>query len=320
MENFKDLLKNIIKLSIRGFGEFQENKMSVYSGYATLFIVTAMIPFIILIISIVNLIPGYSAEDAVDILLQFLPDLESVRGLAVSVMNDIRNQSGGLVTSAATVTTLWAASKGVMAIQKGLNQLDSEDKTDTDTEEEESIVAAAAKGRIYVKGILKRLFFTLMLIILIPALLVFEMLKDAIAGIIQSVVQRTEAGVLHSTLEKIDSFFDISSLLVFLLAFLVIVVTFAYLPAKRRTLKSQFPGAFLATLCWFVFTDLFSVFINLFYHSSYLYGVLAAIFLLLMWLRYVVMILFAGSVLNHILEEDRKTAPIQDPDCEPARL
>ncbi len=315
MGKFKNLIRQSIKLSIRGFGEFQDYKMSVYSGYATLFIVTGMIPFIILIIAAVNLIPGYTTADAVDILLQFLPDLEAIRDLVTSLINDIKTQSGGLVTSVATVTTLWSASKGVMAIQKGLNQLDSEDESSTS--EDESIEIAAKKGRIYVRGIFKRLFFTLMLIILIPAMFVFEMLNDAIADIIQSVVKKVNANVLQSTLASIDSFFDISSFLVILLAFLVIISIFAYLPAKRRTLRSQLPGALVTSLCWFVFTELFSVFIRLFYHSSYLYGVLAAIFLLLMWLRYMVMILFAGSVLNHLIEDDRERAATQDPDYEP---
>ena len=42
-----------------------------------------------------------------------------------------------------------------------------------------------------------------------------------------------------------------------------------------------------------------------FYHASSVYGSLASLFLLLLWLRFVVMILFAGGALNHALEEER---------------
>ena len=127
MDKVKNLFSKLKDLILRGYGMFQDNKMSVYSGYATLFIVTAVFPCIILIISIVNLIPGYSAKDVADILFQVLPDLGSIKDLVVSLMMDIKDESGGLLASAAAVTTLWAASKGVMAIQKGLNQLDSEE-------------------------------------------------------------------------------------------------------------------------------------------------------------------------------------------------
>ena len=113
MDRLKSLFSRLKEIVLRGYTLFQDNKMSVYSGYATLFIVTAVFPCIILIISIVNLIPGYSAEDVTDVLFQILPDLGSIKDLVVSLMLDIKDESGGLLASAAAVTTLWAASKGV---------------------------------------------------------------------------------------------------------------------------------------------------------------------------------------------------------------
>ena len=91
-----------------------------------------------------------------------------------------------------------------------------------------------------------------------------------------------------------------------LFALLVILQIYAVLPDTRRTLKSQLPGALLSVVCWFVFTKLFSSFIPRFYKASSLYGSLASLFLLLLWLRFVVMILFAGAVLNRILEEEQQ--------------
>ena len=128
MDQLKDRLKNLFshlkQLALRGFEIFKENNMSVFSGYAALFIVTSVFPFIILIISIVNRLPGYSADDVADILFQILPDLGAIKDLIVSLIENLQSQSGGLLASAAAVTTLGSASKGVAAIQKGLNQLD----------------------------------------------------------------------------------------------------------------------------------------------------------------------------------------------------
>ena len=294
MDRFKNLLSRLKDIILRGFAMFQDNNMSVYSGYATLFIVTAVFPCIILIISIVNLIPGYSAKDVADILFQLLPDLGSIEDFVVSLMLDIKDQSGGLLASAAAVTTLWAASKGVMAIQKGLNQLDSED---VDSEAKDEVEAETKedkkrglleKGIAIAKPILKRL------------------LGDSLASTICSAVKKANPDVLNSTLENIDSFFHISSLVVILLALLVIMIIFAKLPAKGRTLKSQLPGALATGICWFLFTELFAFFIPRFYHASNLYGSLASLFLVLLWLRFIVMILFGGGVLNRTLEERRQ--------------
>ena len=282
------------KLIPRGIKTFQDNNMTVYSGYATLFIVTALFPFMILILSIVNLLPDFSTQDVVNIIYQILPDLEPVEHLVVALVTDLKDQSGGLLASAAAITTLWSASKGVFAIQKGLNQLDIREKGNETTEE---------KGKGFIKNILKRLLFTLMLIILIPVMLFFEMLRDSLADIICA-ARDIDPKELESTREHINSIFHLSTLGVVLLSFLVILIFYAALPAKRRTLKSQLPGALFTSVCWVAFTELFSFFIPKFYRSSSVYGSLAAVFLVLLWLRIVVMILFAGGVVNHTLEEN----------------
>lgn len=371
MDRVKALLSRLKDLAIRGFAIFQANKMSVYSGYATLFIVTAIFPCLILIISIVNLLPGYSTKDVADIFFQILPDLGPIREFVESMMTNLKSQSGGLLASAAAVTTLWSASKGVSAVQKGLNQLDEDpvmtpapdaelaansasdeepgaesgedsvaaltaaldeelaadlgeepgEAEDEDPDEDPSDDADAedkaakkeklsgliGKGMVLAKATLKRLLFTLMIIILIPALLVFEMLGDSIAGLICSSIEKLDIKGLNSLMPYVDSIFNVTALVVIAFALLVILEIFAHLPDKRRTLKSQLPGAILTGVCWLAFTELFSFFIPRFYHASSLYGSLASLFLLLLWLRFVVMILFGGGVLNRTLEE-RKLA------------
>lgn len=277
MERTKELFLRIKELAIPGYRMFQDNRITVYSGYTTLYIVTAIIPFIILIISIVNLLPGYSAEDFANLLLQILPDLEPIRKLVEALVTELKNQTDGLLASAAAVSALWAASKGVMAIQNGLIQLDSgADKSRIDEGKSGAIVST---GIDYAVRVVKRLIFTVVLILLIPAMMVIEVLGDSFAGIIGSV-------------------------LIILTAFLVILQVYARLPTIRRTLRSQIPGAAAAVVCWWVFTELFSFFISGSYRYSTLYGALAAVFLLLLWLRYMIMILFAGGILNRVLESE----------------
>lgn len=306
MNRLKNLLPRLKTLLLQGIDIFQKNNMTVYSGNATLFIVTAIFPFIMLIISIVNLLPGYSTKDVADILFHILPDLDPIKELVESMITTLRNQSGGLLASAAAVTTLWSASKGVFAIQQGLDQLDQEEEDSDPTEEEKEQLKK--KGKSVVRSILKRLIFTLMLVVLIPALLVFEMLGDSILGAIYSAFEKLGSDKLTATLSRIDSFFQTSSLLVILFAVLVILQFYAKLPEKHRTLKSQLPGALLTGVGWLVFTKLFSFFIPRFYRASSLYGSLASLFLVLMWLRFVVMILFAGGVVNRALEEEQPKA------------
>ena len=307
MDRIKDLISRFKnsrfgKLILNGIKLFGENDMSVFAGYSTLFIVTSFFPFVVLIIAIVNLLPGYSAKDVGDIMFQILPDMGAIKGLISSMITDVKDQSGGLLASAAALTTLWSASKGVSAIQKGLDQLDSDEMDETANIEEPGLKEKAKSAAL---RILKRLLFTLMLIILIPALLVFEMLGDSVARFICNALDKLHLEGLNDMTSDINSFFFISSLVVILFALLVILAIFAILPEKRRTLKSQLPGAILTGVCWLLFTKLFSIFIPKFFNAS-LYGSLASLFLMLLWLWCVVMILFAGGILNHALEDERQ--------------
>ena len=262
---------------------FAENKMTVYSGNATLFIITAAFPFIMLIISIVNMLPGYSPKDVTDIFFKILPDLDSLKELITAMVVNLKNQSGGLLASAAALTTLWSASAGVAAIQTGLNGLEG---------------SQPGKGMI---NIIKRLLFTLALILLIPALLIFEVLGESIKDIITGIMEKLG---LESIELRLSSILNFGNLVIILTAFLVILLLYAYLPVKRHTLKSQIPGTLFCGIGWIVFTELFAFFVPRFYHASSLYGSLAALFLALLWIRVIIMILFIGGALNKALEED----------------
>ena len=302
MDRLKGLLSRAISFTKHGIDIYGENNMSVFAGYSTLFIVTALFPFVMLLLSIINLLPHYSVEDVINVLFQLLPDLEPIEKLVESVITHLKDQSSGLLASVAAVTTLWSASKGVSAIQKGLNQLDRE-KGEMIDEEADSKIKGTIMGTV--NGILKRLIFTLVLAILIPALLVFEMLGDSIAGFICKALEKMKPDDLEADFSYIDSFFNAGSLVVIILAILVVVAIYALLPAKYKSFKSRLPGAILTCICWFAFTKLFSIFMPKFFNAS-LYGPLASLFLMILWLWFIVIILFAGGVLNRTIEEEQR--------------
>ena len=206
MDKLKGPISRIKDLLLRGIEMFGEAKVSVYAGYATLFIVTAIFPCLMLIISIVNLLPGYSANDVADVLLQILPDLEPIKELIGSMILNLQGQSDGVLASVAAVTTFWSASNGVYAMQQGLDQMDCISKDEAEKEDS----GLKEKGGNAVRSILKRLFFTLIMIILIPALLVFQLLGDSVSSAICSAVEKVNPEKLNSVMTSIDSFFSIS--------------------------------------------------------------------------------------------------------------
>ena len=280
-------MDKVKKIALRALQIFLDTKMLVYAGNATLFIITAIFPMLMLVISIVNLLPGYSPESVAEIFFHLLPNLESLRELVESMVTNLRDQTGGVLASIAAVTTLWAASGGVNAIRVGLIQLDG-----------------GEPGKRLHNMLLKRIIFTLMLVILIPAFLVFNMLGSSVQHVMDNIVAKLGAEKLLQWRDSIASVFQIGTLLVPIAALFVVLLIYMFLPAKRHTLKSRIPGTVFTGVACFLFTQLFSFFIPRFYHSSSLYGSLASLFLALLWVRVIMMILFAGGALNTALEEE----------------
>ena len=157
-------------------------------------------------------------------------------------------------------------------------------------------------------NIVKRVLFTLVLVVLIPALLVFEMLGKQILGLISSTLDKIGVDFIESDLTSI---LNVSNIIVIVAAFAAVLFIYAYLPANRHSLKSQIPGTVFTGVAWLVFTKLFAFFIPRFYHASSLYGSLASLFLAFLWVRIIIMILFLGAALNKALE-DQNNSEVQN--------
>ena len=271
-------MKKVIDVVKKTLKVFSENEMSVYSGYASLYILTAFIPLLILIITAVNMLPGYDVTDFLDFIFEHIPDIPQVRKMLEEMIWNLNKQSGGLVASVSALTTLWSASNGVSAIQASLQRLEG-------------------MARSNLRGKPSALVFTVIYILLIPSMLIFQVLGDSLQNLI-----RSAADILPLTLnaDTLVSIVKVSGLVILAVMLFVIVLTYAYLPKGMRPLKTRLPGAVFTSVCWVVFSKAFAYFIPRFWNSS-LYGSLAAVFLSIMWLKVIVTILFYGGALNEAL-------------------
>lgn len=263
---------------------FLENDIVVYAGHATLGIITAIFPLVMLIISLLNMIPAYSPEDFTNLVFQFLPDIPQIKSLFLSMVSNLRSQSSGLLASLAGATSLWSASGGVTAIQKGLVKISPND----------------LKG---MKNKAISLLFTFCIIILIPAVLLFNVLGNTLTGLVTDLTVRFGIGQMTGFLISVIRY---SGIVVAVFAVLLVILIYTYLPGGRRSLRAQVPGACLTAVAWFAFTEAFSKFMPIFWKSS-VYGSLASLFLTLLWLRVMIMILFLGAAWNEALAEKRES-------------
>ena len=265
---------------------FTMHEMIVYSGHAALCILMAMIPLLILVIAAVNRIPGFSAEQTAAFILDRIRLVPEVRTMLESMIHSLNQQSSSFVASLSALAALVSASRGISAIQLGLKTMQHEQKH-------------------FLRDKGTALVFTLLYIVLLPSLLIFQLLGKTLLDLITTVTSLLSLPDIASAVLMV---FEYSGIFLVAVNILIILLTYAYLAGGNHDLKECMPGALFTALVWTLFTSAFSFFIPRFWKASSIYGSLAAIFLIALWLKIIIAILFFGMALNQAYADEKKSS------------
>lgn len=266
------LLKSIKKITAR----MAENKTTLYAAQASFFIIISAVPFVSLLVSIIGLI---LPTDAASLIESFsLPD--SVANLLGSLLSDLKSAPNVSLLSISAVTTLWAASKGTTAVRAGL---------------ETAYHTQPIKG--FIKSKIPALTNTLFFMLLILGLVVLMLFGGILAEFIGIPLLKNLFLILR---------------LPFFFFFMVIVFAAMYSSASKNSeycekkLKKHFPGALFAALGWMIFSYGYSLYVTYSPGASKVYGSLAAVCFILLWIYFCVMILLLGAEINKLYRERNK--------------
>ncbi len=88
-----------------------------------------------------------------------------------------------------------------------------------------------------------------------------------------------------------------------LFLFTVFLFFYKWMPAGRRKLLPQWPGALFSTVAWLVFSWAFSLYVS--YSDRYgVYGILGTVIVALLWMYYCLFILLVGAYINRFVREE----------------
>lgn len=275
----RELPKGGILGKISGaFSAIEKLNVPLYAAYAGYFIVLAVFPALVLILSLVRY-TGLQVEHLTDILAGVLPAalLPAAERL---IINTYANSSTAVVGLSALVT-LWSASRGVHGLLTGLNAIYgvSEDR-----------------GYFYTRFISVVYTFLLLLVLLLTLLL------HVFGSTILAAVQGSENPVVRFFSEVLDLRF-------FFLLFVqtaLFTAIFMALPNRRNRFWDSLPGALLASIGWLVFSDIFSMYVEHFPSYAAIFGSVYAVALSMLWLYSCLSIVFYGGALNRFLMDRRR--------------
>lgn len=260
------------------YDKYAEDEMTVYAAQVSFFIILSVVPFIMLLLTAVQMIPSVSYAQFMELIVALVP--VDYKSLAFRVVNDLSLKSPATMISVTAITALWSAGRGMFSVARGLNR-----------------VHGQGEKRWYVVSRLICSGYTvvfIMVCILSLGLLVFGNMIQAF------MVSRFP--LVADIVTHIVNFRALWALMILVIFFLGI---YTFVPDKKLKFKEQLPGALFSTVGWMAFSFVFSLYFNHFggRNYSYMYGSLAAIVLMLLWLYFCMCILFFGAEVNYYLKE-----------------
>ncbi|MGN1398493.1 MAG: YihY/virulence factor BrkB family protein [Erysipelotrichaceae bacterium] len=247
------------------------DSIDLYSTEAAFYAIISCFPFLMFLLSILRYIIPIDFFELEALLNSYLPSAVSywVENIVASIYTD----STMSLTSLSALTSIWAASKSSYSLTKGFRKI-------YDTKSKVNVVFV----RIF------SLLFTVILALSITLALLLLVFSTQINSLLQNTALNRVITVLTSPL--------ISTLIFILLATLLFAAMYKFLSFTKIKFKDHLPGAFLASIVWIIFSKLYSIYINSFSNYSITYGSLAAVVLMMFWLKFCMMILLYGAELN----------------------
>jgi membrane protein len=81
------------------------------------------------------------------------------------------------------------------------------------------------------------------------------------------------------------------------------IILYKTIPTHKLKVGDIFPGAAVATILWLLLSFVFSIFMNNFFKFASIYGGIAGIILLIIWLFWAMHIILIGAVINVVNSE-----------------
>ena len=253
------------------YQKYKKDEITVYAAQASFFLMLAFFPFLMLLLTLIQLIPSVNKSDLQLLLVQIMPDM--LDALVLGIVDDLYLKSPGTMLSLTALLALWSSARGMMGIERSLNRIYGSTQT---------------RGYLIRRLICTGYTFLFMIVCVVSlTLLVFgNSLQEFLIRFLP---------FLESITRYVISFRSLLAIALFLFAF---VLLYTIVPAQKQDPWQQLPGAVFAAICWLLFSYGFSLYFSNFSNFSYMYGSLAAVVMLMLWLYFCICIVFIGAEIN----------------------
>lgn len=265
---------------IRNIGNaLQRDMITVYAAQASFFVLLSGLPFLVLLISVSRLLAGATAAELFTLLSAAIP--AEFAPAFTSLVDQLRALDNVSLVSVTAVTALWSASRGMAALERGLCG-----------------VYGVNNSRGLIRDSLRSVLYTLAFIALIFGTLFLLVFGVQIADMLMTFFPALELPLLRLIHARGLLVFCVLSLFFFLEHHVILHPVYS-----RKNRPALLPGALFSAAGWMLFSYFYSLYIQYFPRASYLFGSLAMLVILMLWIYFCMILLLCGAELNKMLEK-----------------
>ena len=276
----KRILRSCWDFLTRMGKKFAADHLSAYAAQATFYLMLAVFPFTMLVCMATRLLPFLNEETLVHLVDLVVP--ESYQSFFLEAISGYFNKNIGSAKIILLIFLIWTASRLIQALMNGFNTA-------------YGIIEGRSQTTLRLIGCV----YTVALCLLFVVLIVMYVLGSRIVSLI------FERNPNLTLLELVMNL--VRNLATPLLLFLIFWLSYVILPSRKSRFREELPGALLTAAVWRGAASLYDLFLA---HSlkqySYVYGSLAGVVMILIWLYACVYVWFAGAELNQFLRIKRE--------------
>lgn len=252
---------------------FTACRASLYASSSSFYILLSVFPAALFLLSLLPYLP-LSLDALLDTLEQVVPNpFHPVVGY---VFDTVRTSSTITLLSVSAVTTLWSASKGVLAITDGLN----------------AVLNRPREPRY----LLRRLFSVLYFLILAVALLTMLLLHVFGESLLAACIRWFPAAVRVAAL-----IYYLRTPYLFFLFGLLFALIFYFFPRRSLGFRWCLVSGLATSGCWLLISWAFSIYVNHFAGYVKLYGGIGLLLLTCIWLHICLLLFLYGALTASLL-------------------
>lgn len=267
-----------IQLGKHFYKRVQEDEITALGAQMTYYLILSFFPFLIFLITILNYTP-LTDEEIISGLISVLPQEAAI--MVNQILMDTIHVNNQTFLSFGMIATLWASSRGAMAVIRGINKAYG-------VQEKRSFIRTQSMAVLYI-------FIFVFVILLTFGLIIFGKYLGTL---------------LFSWLNISNKFESVWTIVQYVIPICIIISVFILLyktaPNEQTAWKDVVPGAVFTTFGWLGTSYLFSFYVSNLGNFSKTYGSLGGIIILLLWLYISSIIVLLGGEVNAVLKHWRK--------------